>query len=316
MRLGQNVRMGRHLLTVVACCLVLMGCVPGGGGAEPTVDSTVATTAPPEVGDPCEGQSWQSMEYEGDRRRHLVKAPASRDGDQRFPVIYFFHGLGGQADTTLAYSRIAERADELGYMVVAPQAIGSGSQWDYRTSADEPGSDLAYARELMGEVADLDCVDPDRQYAAGLSNGSILVFAMACSGEFPVKAYGGVAAAFYDSMCDAAPPASIVYFHGTADPVVPFDGGETPLEPVEPVSETLEGWAAHNGCGPVARTTEEGEDVEHLVWPSCGAHPLQAYLVEDGGHTWPGAPEIPSLGETTQTVDAAEVMLEFFGISD
>ncbi|WP_375002745.1 alpha/beta hydrolase family esterase [Aeromicrobium sp. CTD01-1L150] len=300
--------MSRVALALVAGCLVLAACT---GPQTPPEEPTT-----PPAAEVCSGQSQQELIVGGQPRSHLVSAPDEWDGESQLPVVYFFHGLGGQADTALAYTGLAERVDELGFVVIAPQAIHTGSRWDYRTAVDEQGSDLAYIHELMDTMSETDCIDADRQYVTGLSNGSALAFAMACSGEFPAQAYGGVAASLYDPECDSAPPASIVYFHGTADLVVPFNGGDTPLEPVAPASQSLTRWAEHAGCDAQADTEAIGDDVELFRWPSCGDHPVHAYVIDGGGHTWPGATPFDGLGETTQTVDASDVMLEFFGLTE
>ena len=257
----------------------------------------------------------QTLDVDGQERSFLVHVPEGLD-DEVAPVVHLYHGLGGQADTNLAYTELAAVADDRGFIVVAPQAIESGSRWDYRTSVDEKGSDLAFARELVESAGKEDCVDAEQQFATGISNGSAMIFAMACSGEFPFRAYGGVAAAFYDASCADAPPASIVYFHGTADRVVPFDGGATPLEPVRPVQETMRQWAEHDGCSATAESEQVGEDVEQLTWTGCDDSRLEAFVIEGGGHTWPGAQPIPAIGRTTSTVDASEQMADFFGLGD
>ena len=46
---------------------------------------------------------------------------------------------------------------------------------------------------------------------------------------------------------------------------------------------------------------------------ACGTD-LESTLctVDNGGHTWPGAIDVPSLGYTTKDIDATEAMLTFF----
>ncbi|MGJ9413542.1 alpha/beta hydrolase family esterase [Aeromicrobium sp. CF4.19] len=297
----------RRILASVVLLLVVGACTS-------EEDRPPQPTEAPESRGFCDGPSSQTLTVEGTERMHLAHVPRDVGSGERLPVVYFFHGLGGQADTALAYTELAERADEHGFIVIAPQAIQSGSSWDYRSSIDDPTSDLAYVRELMDAVAGQDCVDPDRQYASGLSNGSAMTFALACSGELPLRGYAGVAAAFYDESCDDAPPASILYFHGTADPVVPFNGGPTPIEPVRPAPETLIRWAEHAGCESVADEQAVGNDVELYEWPGCADHPVEAYVILEGGHTWPGAGDIPGIGAVTDTVDASDLIVDFFGL--
>jgi polyhydroxybutyrate depolymerase len=39
---------------------------------------------------------------------------------------------------------------------------------------------------------------------------------------------------------------------------------------------------------------------------------VQLYSVTDGGHTWPGAIDVPRLGPVTTEIDAADLILDFF----
>ena len=39
---------------------------------------------------------------------------------------------------------------------------------------------------------------------------------------------------------------------------------------------------------------------------------VQLYVIEDGGHTWPGAIEVRPNGSTTQSINATELSLKFF----
>jgi polyhydroxybutyrate depolymerase len=36
------------------------------------------------------------------------------------------------------------------------------------------------------------------------------------------------------------------------------------------------------------------------------------YVVEEGGHTWPGAIDVPGLGSTTHEISATDLIWEFF----
>ena len=302
----------RLLILLATAALVLGACSSGGDDSRPAPTPSASCTA---TGDP--GTSTQTLQVAGEERSYLVQTPNEWDGKSSLPVVYMVHGLGGQADTTLAYTGLGAQAEEHDFIVVAPQARSPELKWDFRTPASEEGSDAAFLQELVGEVAQRWCVDEDRQFAAGLSNGSAVVMSLACSGDFPFKAYGAVAAAFYDdASCKDSPPASIVYFHGTADRVVPFEGGPTPIELAPPVEESLAAWAEHDGCTTKPAIDEVADDVERTTWKGCDdGSRLEAYYIEGGGHTWPGAVAIPTLGVTTESIDAAEIMTEFFGLA-
>lgn len=252
-------------------------------------------------------------------RQYVVHVPTGYDGSEPLPVVYLFHGLGSSAIEVSAYASFPTAADDHGFILVTPQASGTPSTWDVMAPPSQAGSDAAFWLELADSFGDEWCIDQDRQYAAGMSNGSAVTFAMACSGEFPFQAYGGVAATFYDeAACGDAPPTSFIYFHGTGDEVVPFDGGETPLFPVRSVDAVMADWAEHDGCATRPRTTEVASDVELERWRDCDdSARLETYVIADGGHTWPGADlEVPVLGKTTSSIDATDLMVEFFGLDD
>lgn len=315
----------RRLVALAGLLLVLSACSddpeptpsasPSGSADQPSADASSAG---------CDGQRLEGTDVArsltiGDTTwKYGVHVPPGYDARTPLPVVYLYHGLGGEATSTLGYTDFANAANTSNFVVVTPQANGDPTTWDVVTPVTEKGSDVDFALQLTKEVTKDWCVDPDRQYAAGVSNGSAMMFAMACSGAFDIQAYGAVAATFYvPDRCGDAPPMSFVYFHGTADEVVPFDGGETPLFPVRAVPDVLADWAEHDGCRPDPAPTQAESDVELTTWSGCddGAR-MEAYVVDGGGHTWPGAPfPIPILGKTTNTVDATDVMVDFFGLA-
>lgn len=312
----------RALLAAVAACLVLAGCTDQGGSDEPTASASPRVegsrgcgSVPQDVEGGARDVA-RTMDVDGTERTYGVHVPPGYDGTEPLPVVYAFHGLGSNVPELVAYSGMAGASDDHDVILVAPQALGKPTTWDVRTPASKPGSDAAFWLQLTRELGDTWCVDEDRQYAAGMSNGSAVVFAMACSGDFPFQAYAGVAATFYDATpCDEAPPASILYFHGTADEVVPFEGGETPLFPVRSVDAVMADWARHDGCSPRPRVDEVASDVERRTWTRCSGVELEAYVIEGGGHTWPGAAvDVPVLGRTTKSIDATAEMMTFFGL--
>ena len=111
-----------------------------------------------------------------------------------------------------------------------------------------------------------------------------MTFALACAPKQSFAAFGGVGASFYRPVCNAAPPAPIIYFHGTADPVVPYEGGRVAGSPARSITarvtaanQNMADWANHNGaaqrrtsatwatpparCGLDARTTRRSTSI-------------------------------------------------------
>ncbi|WP_162246485.1 alpha/beta hydrolase family esterase [Aeromicrobium sp. Root495] len=302
---------GAVLAVVVALGLVACG---GSDDAERPRGTGSATTC---LSPYDAGVSEHSVTVDGKRRTYLVAAPDERVLKGTLPVVYLFHGLGSTAADVIDYTGLAALADERKFLLVAPAAKGKDREWDVTGIAKGKGQDATFIDDVAREVGSQDCVDDDRQFAVGLSNGSGVSIALACQGPSYLKAYAGVATTFYSSACDGSPPASIIYFHGTGDEVVPFEGGKTPAFDVRAVPDVLADWADHDGCAADPTLKQIGKDVERSTWRDCDDQArLEAYVVDGGGHTWPDAAvPYPTLGKTTRTIDAATLILGFFGIT-
>lgn len=245
---------------------------------------------------------------------YLVHTPPGY-GDQELPVIYLMHGLGGNANDFQAYTLMTVAADQHGFIVVTPQSPHEDLGWNVKDGPDVKGSDMDFMAQLMDRVDQEWCVDAAQQFVAGFSNGSFLAFAMACDASYPVAGYAGVAGASYsEKACAAAPPTTMIYFHGNADPIVPFDGGDTPTGPVAPAPSTMVAWAKHNKCTN-AVTRDVAADVRVQEWIGCQKARMAFYTITEGGHTWPGATvEYPGTGSTTPSIKATDRIVDFFGL--
>ena len=97
---------------------------------------------------------------------------------------------------------------------------------------------------------------------------------------------------------------------------MPFNGGAvhccggTVLKS-KPVA--MADWAAHDQCNPKFTDTRLGSQVRRRTWKGCTAGRTAVfYIIDGGGHTWPGAIPLPRLGLTTQQIKASDVIWKFF----
>jgi polyhydroxybutyrate depolymerase len=262
------------------------------------------------------GTSQVSMDDKTGKRTYLLHVPPGYDGTTRTPVVVLFHGLGGNSAAVAESTRLIKLSDRAGFILVVPQGLGATTHWDFRSPPTAKQSDLGFANRLVTSIKSSACVDPHRVYAAGFSNGSALALALACEGSTSFAAYAAVAAPYFDASCNSAPPASIIYFHGTADKVVPFDGGNTAVGPLPGVITTLQSWASHDACPPRGSKTTVSTHVRHFAWTGCRkGSGVDVYEVIHGGHAWPGqAGGSPGRvqGVQTQEVNASELIWRFF----
>jgi len=123
----------------------------------------------------------------------------------------------------------------------------------------------------------------------------------------------------------AKPPRPIptLYFHGTADEIVGYDGKDVFSKRAFSLGAEaiVAWWASKNGCAEKAEVekiedkSDDGTSVEKWTYKQVekGA-PVVFYRIEGGGHTWPGSTMSGEklLGKCTKEINATELMWEFF----
>src|SRR3954462_826350 len=216
----------------------------------------------------------------------------------------------------MIYADFNPLADRDTFLVVAPDGQGSPRHFNLTS---EPGlqDDLAMVIALLDGMEKTLCIDARRVYSTGMSDGGAMTSALACRHFDRFAAFGPVAVIINLPGCGGAMPVAIAAFMGTADPVVPFDGGKVSCcgSPVlGSAPEAMSAWAAHDGCAGAPTEQRLGSEVRRRTWSGCaGTSSVVFYIIDGGGHTWPGAAITPAqLGLTTQQISASDTLWEFF----
>jgi polyhydroxybutyrate depolymerase len=284
----------------------------GGGEDAGAPSSTVAPTTtvasaecPPVTDAVAETRSSRTLESGGATRDYVLEVPEGYDGTTPEALIIDFHGFGSSGEEQAEYSQLGTTADAI---VATP--TGTGNAWDLRPVADNP--ELAFTRELVDAVSTDFCVDSERIYATGISNGSVFSALLACQEADLFAGVAMVAATVGPDLvgCEPSTTTPVLIFHGTADPVGAYEGGPSGTL-TAPVMESLGIWAERNGCD--AEPVEEriADDVVHLTYEGCVAD-VEHYRIEGGGHVWPGADAGSADNPNTQSIDASEIISAWF----
>ncbi len=316
---------------VAAMTLALTACTSSRPDADPPATRTPApsrVSAVPSPAAPAAGQCAPVKTHPpgrtdatvavpgGAARRYILTLPRGYDGSSRFPLVVNLHGYGANADEQLFYSGLGRLADRHSFVLVTIDGQGSPRHYNIRptASADEV-SDVAVVGRVVDAISTTLCIDPLRVYATGMSDGGALAAALACFDSERFAAVAPVAALFYDDTCDPAQPVPLIAFRGTDDEIVPYAGGEVACcghPTVRATERDIADWAEHNGCTPQPTVTTRG-DVQTSAYSGCTAGAdVILHSIVGGGHSWPGAIELPGLGPTSRDVDASEAMWEFF----
>ncbi len=134
-----------------------------------------------------------------------------------------------------------------------------------------------------------------------------------------IAAIGSVSGAFVYPLEDCHPerPVPMIAFQGTADPVVPYDGGPSRdfQFPFPYIPDWMRERAVLNGCDPDPVELPVQGDASGYLYTNCD-HSAEVifYSLEGSGHGWPGGESIPEwiVGPTSQDLDATRVIWEFF----
>jgi polyhydroxybutyrate depolymerase len=261
----------RRLAALLGVVLVIAGCSPRG----PTPPSGFVN-----------GISVHTINVGGRARIYRLYKPA--DLPPSAPLVVMLHGGFGNAEQ-------AERAygwDELagpGQFVVA-YPDGLNRAWNTNGGgccgrpAREGDDDVTFIGAAVADIIKNLSVNAARVYATGISNGGIMSYTLACNtGVF--AAIGPDAATQLDA-CPSPHPTSVMHIHGTADPLIPYNGGQGFSVINGPsVPEVNAFWRNVDRCGPPTATTSGL--VTTLTAGCADNRSVVLITVHGGGHEWP-----------------------------
>jgi polyhydroxybutyrate depolymerase len=191
-------------------------------------------------------------------------------------------------------------------------------RWNFIRKESAGPDDVGFVEAVLNDLTGRMCLDDRRVFAVGYSDGADMAFAAACvlTGRF--AAVVTVAASTFPGDC-AAPPPSVLEFHGSADPVAPYSGGgparPAPFDGVraQPVEDRLNQVAAKLGCTDAQNWSMITAKTKRRVWMGCrGGGDVGLIVADGGGHTWLGAEPRPDLGPTVSDMSATEVTFLYF----
>jgi polyhydroxybutyrate depolymerase len=274
----------------------------------------------------------------GAARQYILHVPPSYSG-QPMPLVVNMHGFLSDDSQQEAWSEMDTVADSEGFIVAYPEGAGSPLSWNAgaccefkETSRD----DAAFVSKIIDDVAQNGCVELDRVYATGMSNGGFMSQNLGCNLSDRIAAIGPVSGVLGVAPEDCKPGRAmpVMEFHGTADPLVPYDGGppnatyfgvlypgETP--PIfASVADTVSFWVANDGCDATPMQTYSNGDATCETYSGCqGGALVTLCTIAGGGHTWPGgnidALPDPTLaaglvGKTSVDINASSQLWTFF----
>jgi polyhydroxybutyrate depolymerase len=264
----------------------------------------------------------------GVEREYEIFRPAGAAGPA--PAVFVLHGGGGTAGAMRRYAGFDRLAAEVGIVAVYPQGLDRHWNDERGPGAQSTAGDDQFLLDLAEHLAEAGIIDRRRIYIAGISNGGIMALQMACSHADRIAGIAVIAASLpVGYRCEPARSLPVIFFNGTADRFIPFEGGPIAGQfagergSVVPVQESIEVFARSLGCrrrdarplpDPVP---PDGTGATIYLYEGCrpgGA--LESVVIEGGGHSWPGAQQgiilAHILGPASRAVDANAELWRFF----
>lgn len=269
------------------------------------------------------GEVTLTLDSGGRSRMAIVHAPPAYNGKKPVTLVMTFHALLLNASSMAGVTRMSEKADQEGFLVVYPDGIERS--WNAGECCGEAKSqqvdDVGFTRDLLAKLKKDYCIDTKRVFATGFSNGGFLSHRLACemSDTFAAIAPVSGTLGIPTGSCSPKRPVPVFEVHGTADELVPYAGG-SPQIPfggtfgtflgVEP---TLAFWRQVDGCSSEGRQSYQSGDVTCTTWSGCTAgSEVTRCVVDGGGHQWPGGPTLPTMGKKSNALDTTTAVVDFF----
>ncbi len=268
---------------------------------------------------------------------YAVQVPKDYDGTKPVPMVLVLHGAGGGGEAYLKNAGWAKKADEAGFLAVAPDGLPAGPDAEpsfltnprlWNSGQLRPLSpraaidDKVFFTALLDDVAKRWKLDPDRVYLTGHSNGGGMTFRLGFEMSERFAALAPVASGFWIVPRRSTPkrPLPTLFIIGTEDPLVPLAGGERTLpwgkSYVPPMERTLENWSKAQGCPYEAKVRKDENGVKVVDYgPGTDGVMFTVVYIEGHGHGWPGGKALLNsamMGPISSKVDATDMIWDFF----
>ena len=186
------------------------------------------------------------------------------------------------------------------------------NHWEGAPYSTSGVDDKVFTTDLLNHLKANYCIDEQRIYASGLSNGGGFVDVLACSPDHGADfaAFAPVAGAFYEDVTNksACHPSRaltpVLEFHGYDDKRIPYLGG--PGEqgaPLPAITGWASRWAVRDGCPNPPKAVQQdfkdeaGSFVAYSVFTySCGEgaeNIVSHYALSNTNHVWPTTDDSP-----------------------
>lgn len=278
-----------------------------------------------------------ALSQNGKLRSYIVYLPTGYSKNQSYPLVFSLHGGGSNATEQMGLNDLNQIADANSFIVAYPNAVGSNWNDGRANTIDKSGNsdDVGFIKLIIEKLGKWVNLDQTKIYSTGISNGGMMSIRLACDASDTFSAVAPVASSMPEELkaiCVPTTPISVLEIQGTADPLVPFQGGQIKGLAGRNVADrgvllsafdSAAFWWSFNKCNHPDKITNltdsdttDGTTSSQSLHETC-AQGTQVGLitVTGGGHTWPGGKQYLGerlIGKTSRDFDASQVIWDFF----
>jgi polyhydroxybutyrate depolymerase len=269
----------------------------------------------------------RTLTVDGLKRSYHFHLPKNYDLTKPTPVVVVLHGAGTNGKIMEHFCGMTTQADKAGFIVVYPNGTGAADLFLTWNAGAFPGplngkrpNDITFLDAVLDDLAKVANVDAKRTYVCGMSNGGMMAYRAAAELSHRFAAMANVAGTIVTDKWQPKHPMPVLHIHGTDDPLVPFKGGDKvgPQFLRFPSVEANVKTCCHfNGCDETPKVTDlpKVKDKYKVTQSDYGKGKNGAevvlYVIDGGGHTWPGRTAPTLLGPATYNLVANEVIWDF-----
>jgi len=281
-----------------ALALALAALASAGAGCDADREPRAAPSTPA----PGPGDHRLTLDVGGVARTYLLHAPPGYPGDKPLPLVIAMHFYPGTGTALRDMIGMDAKADRDTALVAYPDGLNGGFNALVCCGTND---DVAFITALAGELVRTWRVDPDRVYLTGISNGGDMSFRAAVEASDLFAAIGVVSGGYGGTRAEATDyvpknPVSVVTVVGTGDRYFPiFEAG-------------IATWRQRLHCAPSSpAAVSPAPGVERTSTRCADGSDVDAYVVTDLGHAWPGAKSGP-LAAPNAPIVATDILWDFF----
>ncbi|KAI1765442.1 carbohydrate esterase family 1 protein [Hypoxylon sp. FL1150] len=270
-----------------------------------------------------------------DGRQYRIWLPENYNSNKATPLILSYHGANGNMSSQIALDQLTTPLFNRDHIMVYMQGTADDPTKPTRTTwegaPDNTSDDIKYTSEVLDAVTEDLCVDENRIFATGKSQGGGFVGRLACDAGLSrrIAAFAPVSGAYYikqiDVEADCHPETVVVpcnatrknipilAFHGGADDTINYHGGFRSGACLPDVSSWARQWALRDGLRGTPANASIPKSDNGVKMRYGGGLVTLVYDGDNIAHDWPStAWNADNEGVGLAAFNASAWIMEFF----